>query len=82
MPKVHHGGNDVNRPIIGRRPAKKQSDEELTGRAPGELFENEWYDTSGTVAPIIGRKKGTVDDDHDPGDFITRHNLGRRHGMT
>ena len=76
-PKIHHGGNDVNRPIIGRTGKARKRTDESTPTPPGDVFDNEWYDVSGTVAPVLGRQKNT-EDEYDPGDFVTRHNLGRR----
>lgn len=76
-PKMHHGGNDVNRPVIGRgKGTNKRRDDEVPTTV--EKTESQWYDVSGTIPPVIGRKSDRVDDEHDPGDFITNHNLGRR----
>lgn len=75
---MHHGGNDVNRPVIGRsKGAKKYRDDEELLRSTMDDQENQWFDVSGTTPPVLGRKSDRTEK-HDPGDYITNRNLGRR----
>ena len=87
VPRVVHGGNEtVNRPVIGSRSeAARLAAARAFGRAEEEPDtvitsqveeENEWVDLRGTVRPVI-TAGGDREVEHDPGNFLTRYNLGR-----
>lgn len=83
-PKSLHGGQDgLNRPVVRNSRALTSAPEATTKPAAArrdrepETTANEWFDTSKLVPPVIRGHRPVEDVDHDPGDFITRYNLGR-----